>query len=57
MIRIATLDGVTYPVGPNESISRVRLVVADEVVGREREQRLVISALAAGRDLLSAVRG
>lgn len=33
-------------------IDRLRQVVADNVIGRAREQRLVISALAAGRDLL-----
>ena len=33
-------------------LNEIRTSVADEVVGREREQRLVIAALAAGRDLL-----
>jgi MoxR-like ATPase len=34
------------------TLEAVRQAVAEAVVGREREQRLVISALAAGRDLL-----
>jgi MoxR-like ATPase len=34
------------------SIAALRATVATAVVGREREQRLVIAALAAGRDLL-----
>jgi len=34
------------------TLETVRRAVAEAVVGREREQRLVISALAAGRDLL-----
>ena len=34
------------------NLATLRAAVAEDVVGREREQRLVISALAAGRDLL-----
>ena len=37
---------------PGLTVQQVRDIVATEVVGRSREQRLVISALAAGRDLL-----
>jgi MoxR-like ATPase len=40
-------NGSTSP-----TLAAVRTAVAGAVVGREREQRLVISALAAGRDLL-----
>jgi MoxR-like ATPase len=39
-------------VSPAPSLETLRRAVAEAVVGREREQRLVISALAAGRDLL-----
>ncbi len=37
---------------PTVELEALRQRVAETVVGREREQRLVISALAAGRDLL-----
>lgn len=44
------MHAVTSPANP--SVESVLRTVAAEVVGREREQRLVVSALAAGRDLL-----
>lgn len=49
---MATVAGVTSSPTPGPSVESVLRLVAHEVVGRDREQRLVISALAAGRDLL-----
>lgn len=49
----AQLRSPTVANGPMRTrLNEIRTSVADEVVGREREQRLVIAALAAGRDLL-----
>jgi MoxR-like ATPase len=46
------LHGVSINQGEAPSVRTIFDSVSSEVVGREREQRLVISALGAGRDLL-----
>jgi MoxR-like ATPase len=47
-----TDDDATGDAVPRSDLATLRAAVAEDVVGRDREQRLVIAALAAGRDLL-----